>query len=82
MKPIVTAPERNEVDVPAIENPAIDMAGYLKVAAEAAAVRETHRLTEDEFIRLSRVPGTIILDASTTPPTTIVANFGAECVRP
>ena len=29
-----------------------------------------------------RVAGTIILDASTTPPTTIVANFGAECIRP
>ena len=46
-----------------IPNPAIDMDGYLKTAEEAAGHRETHRLTEDEFIRISREPGTIILDA-------------------
>ena len=48
---------------PGIENPAIDMNGYLRTANEAAAHRESHRLTEDEFIRISREPGTIILDA-------------------
>ena len=47
----------------AISNPNIDMQGYLKVAAEAADYRESRRLTEDEFIRMSREPGTIILDA-------------------
>lgn len=46
-----------------IPNPAIDMDGYLRTAKEAAAHRESHRLTEDEFIRISREPGTIILDA-------------------
>jgi rhodanese-like protein len=46
-----------------IKNPAIDMKGYLAVAAEAAQHRESRRLTEDEFIRMSREPGTIILDA-------------------
>ena len=46
-----------------IQNPAIDMQGYLRTANEAAAHRESRRLTEDEFIRLSREPGTIILDA-------------------
>jgi len=46
-----------------IPNPAIDMDGYLRTAKEAAAHRESHRLTEEEFIRLSREPGTIILDA-------------------
>lgn len=46
-----------------INNPAIDMDGYLRTAKEAAAHRESHRLTEDEFIRMSREPGTIILDA-------------------
>ena len=45
------------------ENPAIDMSGYLRVAAQAAAHRECHRLTEEEFIRMSRQPGVIILDA-------------------
>src|SRR3954466_13592288 len=46
-----------------IKNPNIDMRGYLKVAAEAADYRESHRLTEDDFIQMSREAGTIILDA-------------------
>ena len=46
-----------------IPNPRIDMPAYLKVAQEAAAHRETHRVTEAEFLRMSREPGTIILDA-------------------
>src|SRR4051812_26706697 len=44
-------------------NPAIDMPGYLRVAAEAAKCRETHRVSEAEFIGMSREPGTVILDA-------------------
>jgi phage shock protein E len=44
-------------------NPNIDMEGYLKVAAEAAKHRETHRLSEDDFLKMSQEPGTIILDA-------------------
>jgi hypothetical protein len=44
-------------------NPAIDMDGYLRVSREAAAHRQTRRLSEEEFIRMSREPGTIILDA-------------------
>ena len=46
-----------------IPNPQIDMAAYLKVAQEAAAHRETHRVSEAEFLRMSREPGTIVLDA-------------------
>ena len=46
-----------------ILNPAIDMAGYLKVSQEAAQHRESRRLSEDEFLRMSREPGTIVLDA-------------------
>src|SRR5207302_9607866 len=46
-----------------INNPAIDMQGYLAIAAEAAKHRQWHRLTEDDFIRMSHEPGTIILDA-------------------
>lgn len=46
-----------------IENPAIDMPGYLRVADRAAEHREPRRLTEDEFIRMSREKGTIVLDA-------------------
>jgi rhodanese-like protein len=48
---------------PAISNPNIDMQGYLKVASEAAAYRESRRLTEEEFLHMSREPGTVVLDA-------------------
>ncbi|MFN7956617.1 MAG: rhodanese-like domain-containing protein [bacterium] len=44
-------------------NPAIDMRGFLEVAQEAASYRETRRVSEDEFLRLSALPGTLILDA-------------------
>lgn len=47
----------------AIQNPSIDMPGYLAVAKEAAAYREARRVSEEEFIRLSGEPDTIILDA-------------------
>jgi hypothetical protein len=44
-------------------NPAIDMPGYLRVAGEAAQHRESRRVSEEEFMRMSREPGTIVLDA-------------------
>ena len=47
---------------PAI-NPAIDMEGFLRVSAEAARHRSTRRVSEAEFIRMSREPGVVILDA-------------------
>ena len=46
-----------------ISNPAIDMAGYLEMARLAAEHREPHRLTEAEFLRMSKAPGSIVLDA-------------------
>jgi len=49
-----------------ISNPAIDMKGYLAVAVDAAQHRESRRLTEDQFIAMSREPGTIVLDARST----------------
>jgi phage shock protein E len=48
---------------PAPVNPAIDMEGYLRATREAAAHRATRRVTEAEFIRMSREPGTVVLDA-------------------
>jgi 3-mercaptopyruvate sulfurtransferase SseA len=45
------------------DNPAIDMEGYIRVAQEAAIHRQSHRVSEEDFIRMSREPGTIILDA-------------------
>jgi phage shock protein E len=44
-------------------NPAIDMDGYLRVSREAAQHRQTRRVSEEEFIRMSRERGTVILDA-------------------
>ena len=39
------------------------MEGYLRVSREAAKHRETRRVSEAEFIRMSREPGTVVLDA-------------------
>ena len=44
-------------------NPAIDSDGYLRLASQAIAHREPRRVSEDEFIRLARTPGVVILDA-------------------
>ena len=57
--PVATA----QAAKPAIVNPAIDMSGYLRVSREAAEHRESHRLSESEFLRMSHEPGTIVLDA-------------------
>jgi hypothetical protein len=46
-----------------IANPAIDMPGYLAAAGAAAELRESHRVSEQEFLRLAGMPGTIVLDA-------------------
>jgi phage shock protein E len=44
-------------------NPRIDMTAYLDVARTAARHRESHRLTEAEFIRMAAEPRTTVLDA-------------------
>ncbi len=46
-----------------IENPAIDMSGYLQIANEAAVYRQSRRVSEDEFMRMAAERGTIVLDA-------------------
>jgi hypothetical protein len=48
---------------PAAQNPAIDYAGFEKIAAETAPVREKRRLTEKEFAAMAAQPGTVVLDA-------------------
>lgn len=59
------AGERPAADAPAdaLVNPAIDMSGYLAIAQEAAQHRATRRLSVAQFQQMSRVPGTIVLDA-------------------
>jgi hypothetical protein len=39
------------------------MNAFLRAAHDAARHRSTHRVSEAEFIRLSREPGTVVLDA-------------------
>lgn len=56
-----TPPRQQAAAPPA--NPAIDMDGFLRVSTEAARHRESRRVDEDEFLKLSREPGTVILDA-------------------
>ena len=48
---------------PALANPAIDMDGFLDVARDAAAHRESRRLTEAQFLAMMAEPGTVVLDA-------------------
>jgi hypothetical protein len=50
-------------DAPQLFNPAIDMAAHLRVSAEAARHRRTRRVSEKDFLRMSREPGTVVLDA-------------------
>jgi hypothetical protein len=60
--PMAGANPREPVASP-IVNPAIDMEGYLRVSREAAQHRATRRVSEEEFLRMSREPNTLVLDA-------------------
>jgi hypothetical protein len=53
-------PDKPAVPIP---NRLIDYNGFLKSAAEVAQLRAKHRLSEEEFIRMSAEPGTVVLDA-------------------
>ncbi|MET0619044.1 MAG: rhodanese-like domain-containing protein [Thermoanaerobaculia bacterium] len=46
-----------------LPNPAIDMKAHIRLTEEAAKLREKRRLTEEDFLRMSREPGTVVLDA-------------------
>lgn len=48
-------------------NPAIDSAAFLRLANEAAHHRQSRLVSEDDFIRLALLPGTVILDARSRP---------------
>lgn len=49
--------------VAATSPPPADMPGFLLVADAAAAHRESHLVDEATFLRMSREPGTVVLDA-------------------
>ena len=46
-----------------VVNREIDSQAYLRLAAEAVRHRESRRVSEDEFIRMAREPGAVVLDA-------------------
>src|SRR5258706_14515884 len=56
-----TLPPQQALQAPV--NPAIDMEGFLKVSLRASMHRESRCVSVDEFARMSREPGTIVLDA-------------------
>src|SRR4029453_13496473 len=60
---LVAAPAALAAGDAAVDNPAIDMQGYLRLSNEAARYREKHRRWGEQFNRMGREPGTIVLDA-------------------
>ena len=44
-------------------NPLIDYEGFARNVAEVRGVRESRRVSEEDFIRMAREPGTVVLDA-------------------
>jgi hypothetical protein len=46
-----------------IPNPHIDYNGFLSDAAKVGELRQQHRVTEEEFLRMMNEPGTIVFDA-------------------
>lgn len=60
---LTVAPALRGEAVDPLANPAIDMPAFLRLAAEAATARASHRVSEREFLRLRALPGTIVLDA-------------------
>jgi hypothetical protein len=57
--PTAPTPEQRAI----LENRNIDMPAHLRLAMAAAKRRESHLATEEEFLHMSREPGTMILDA-------------------
>jgi phage shock protein E len=45
------------------DNPLIDYEGFARNVREVGALRESRRVSEAEFIRMAREPGTVVLDA-------------------
>jgi hypothetical protein len=46
-----------------VRNPLIDYAQFRKIAAQVEPVRESRRLTEEEFATMAAESGTVVLDA-------------------
>lgn len=50
-------------DKKAIPNPQIDYPGFLVGAKEVQSLREKRRVTEEDFLRMTQDPDTVVLDA-------------------
>jgi hypothetical protein len=61
-----TTPAISNKPRPFIANPAIDAPGFRRIVQESAAERESHRLTEAEFIKAMQEKSVIVLDARST----------------
>jgi len=46
-----------------LRNPLIDYDGFARNVQEVRELRAQRRLTEEEFVRMAREPGTVVLDA-------------------
>jgi len=60
---LLVMPLANADGLDELANPAIDIAAYLRVSRQALDHREAHRLSEVDFMRMSRERGTVVLDA-------------------
>jgi phage shock protein E len=49
-----------------LTNPAIDYNAFAKLTQELQPIREKHRVSEEEFLKMAAEPGTVIFDARTT----------------
>ena len=49
-----------------IKNPAIDYAAFAKLTAELQPLREKHRVSEDDFLKMAKEADTIVFDARST----------------
>ncbi len=45
------------------DNPQIQYAAFAKLTTELEKVRKEHRLSEEDFLKIAKEPGTVILDA-------------------
>ena len=61
--PLARVGESQSAESQVAANPAIDVASYLRISRQALDYREPRRLTEDDFMRMSREPATVVLDA-------------------
>src|SRR5262245_149850 len=46
-----------------IQNPLTDYVAFTKAVEEVGSLRKDRRISEEEFIRMAKEPGTVVLDA-------------------